>query len=231
MAREDAAAQTVNILIVAQAGRLSYEAVLFAASLKARGGTGFRLIVAEPAPGPLWPEDPGVRQPEVRALLEDLGAEIRRFESLHFGAVYPYGNKIEALAVLPEGEPFVFFDTDTLVLDRLDKVLSISTAPRPRCGAREPGLRSSFTGRDTGRSGNRSTTGSGSISTAASTWHSRMNTGSVISTSTQGSSSTGARAFSGSAFWNTRSRCGTTRRRNWWARASIPGSTRLCCRC
>lgn len=122
MTREGAAAQTVNILIVAQAGRLSYEAVLFAASLKARGGTGFRLVVAEPAPGPLWPEDPGIRQPEIRTLLEELGAQIRSFESRHFGAAYPYGNKIEALEVLPEGEPFVFFDTDTLVLDRLDRV-------------------------------------------------------------------------------------------------------------
>ncbi|MBY6121014.1 hypothetical protein KUV64_17930 [Mameliella alba] len=122
MTREGAAAQTVNILIVAQAGRLSYEAVLFAASLKARGGTGFRLVVAEPAPGALWPEHPGIRQPEIRTLLEDLGAQIRSFESRHFGAAYPYGNKIEALEVLPEGEPFVFFDTDTLVLDRLDRV-------------------------------------------------------------------------------------------------------------
>ncbi|MDD9729247.1 hypothetical protein PVW46_04945 [Mameliella sp. AT18] len=122
MTREGAAAQTVNILIVAQAGRLSYEAVLFAASFKARGGTGFRLVVAEPAPGPLWPEDPGIRQPEIRSLLEELGAQMRSFESRHFGAAYPYGNKIEALEVLPEGEPFVFFDTDTLVLDRLDRV-------------------------------------------------------------------------------------------------------------
>jgi hypothetical protein len=122
MTREGAAAQTVNILIVAQAGRLSYEAALFAASLKARGGTGFRLVVAEPAPGPLWPEDPRIRQPEIRSLLEELGAQIRSFESRHFGAAYPYGNKIEALEVLPEGEPFVFFDSDTLVLDRLDRV-------------------------------------------------------------------------------------------------------------
>ncbi|WP_420325756.1 hypothetical protein [Mameliella sp.] len=122
MTREGAAPQTVNVLIVAQAGRLSYEAALFAASLTARGGPGFRLIVAEPAPGPLWPGDPGIHQPEIRALLEDLGAEIRRFDSRHFGAAYPHGNKIEALEVLPEGTPFVFFDTDTLILDRLDHV-------------------------------------------------------------------------------------------------------------
>jgi hypothetical protein len=122
MARDGGTAQTVNILIVAQAGRLSYEAVLFAASLQARGGEGFRLIVAEPAAGPLWPQDPGIRDPDLRALLLELGAEIRQFDSVHFGAAYPYGNKIEGLSVLPEGEPFVFFDSDTLVLDRLDRV-------------------------------------------------------------------------------------------------------------
>jgi hypothetical protein len=122
MTREGSAAQTVNLVIVAQSGRLSYEALLFAASLQARGGTGFRLIVAEPAPGPLWPQDPGICDPEVRALLTDLGATLVRFESRHFGAAYPYGNKIEALSALPEGEPFVFFDTDTLILDRLDRV-------------------------------------------------------------------------------------------------------------
>lgn len=122
MAREGDAAQTINILIVAQAGRLSFEAVLFAASLQAQGETRFRLIVAEPQPGPLWPDNPRIRQPEVRALLEELGAEIRPFESRHFGDAYPYGNKIEALSVLPEGEPFVFFDTDTLILDALSRV-------------------------------------------------------------------------------------------------------------
>ena len=36
-------------------------------------------------------------------------------QSRHFGAQYAYGNKIEALLSLPEGEPFVFFDTDTLI--------------------------------------------------------------------------------------------------------------------
>ncbi|ASP22652.1 hypothetical protein ANTHELSMS3_04043 [Antarctobacter heliothermus] len=122
MTREGSTAQTVNILIVAQAGRLSYEAVLFAASLQAQGEDRFRLIVAEPVPGPLWESDPRIRQPEVRALLKDLGAEIRPFEAQYFGGSYPYGNKIEALRVLPEGEPFVFFDTDTLILDRLSRV-------------------------------------------------------------------------------------------------------------
>ncbi|MBS8225050.1 hypothetical protein [Vannielia litorea] len=110
-----------NIVIVGHAGRLQYEAVLFAASLR-HFDSGFsgRLFVAEPKPGELWSHDPRMDAPSVRRLLEgELGAEILPFESRHFGEAYPYGNKIEALRELPEGEPFIFFDTDTLVTGAL----------------------------------------------------------------------------------------------------------------
>lgn len=113
----------MNILIVGGAGRLTYEAVLFAASLRhADPAFDGRLIVADPAPGPLWPKPPGIADAGARALLEELGAEIRSFEAVHFGASYPNGNKVEALSVLPEGEPFVFFDTDTIVTGALSAV-------------------------------------------------------------------------------------------------------------
>ncbi len=113
-----------NVLAVVQGGRLEFEAVLFAASFRAAnpGFTG-RLFLAEPQPGPLWHEDPRITQPEARALLEDeFGVEILPFESTTFGSDYPIGNKIEALAALPERQPFVFFDTDTLFLDALARV-------------------------------------------------------------------------------------------------------------
>ena len=112
-----------NILIVAQAGRLQYEAILFAASLRANSPDfEGQLVVAEPQPGPLWPSNPTIKD-DVRELLEgELGATVVPFESRHFGASYPYGNKIEALQCLPEKEPFVFFDTDTLILDDITKV-------------------------------------------------------------------------------------------------------------
>ena len=108
-------ADRLNILIVGQAGRLQYEALLFAASLRlCDPGFSGRLIVAEPAPGGAWPGDPRIADAP-RAALADLGAEIVPFPAVHFGADYPQGNKIEALTVLPAGEPFVFFDSDTVV--------------------------------------------------------------------------------------------------------------------
>ncbi|WP_415921007.1 hypothetical protein [Tateyamaria sp. SN6-1] len=122
--KKSATAAPFNIAIVGQKGRLSYEAILFAASLRAKSpGFKGRLLVAEPQPGDNWEGDPRIHQEDVRQTLADLGAEIVPFETPHFGAQYPYGNKIEMLAALPKGEPFVFFDTDTLILD------DISTLP------------------------------------------------------------------------------------------------------
>ena len=112
-----------NVVIVGQNGRLQYEAALFAASFRA-ANPAFkgRLIVAEPQLGPKWSGNPKMGDGEVRALLDRLKAEILPFESTHFGDSYPYGNKIEMLQALPKGEPFVFFDTDTLVLDDIAQV-------------------------------------------------------------------------------------------------------------
>ena len=111
-----------NVLFIAQAGRLAHEAVILAASFRAANPDfAGRLIAAEPQPGPLWPGDPRLPAP-VRALLEGFGAEILPFDNQAFGHRYPQGNKIEALAVLPEGAPFVFFDSDTLFTGALSQV-------------------------------------------------------------------------------------------------------------
>lgn len=112
-----------NIVIVAQGGRLKFEALLFAASLARHApALSGRLYIAEPLPGGRWPDDPRIQDPAARELLEGLGAKFVGFESRHFGPSYPYGNKIEALSALPAGEPFVFFDTDTLICGPLDQV-------------------------------------------------------------------------------------------------------------
>lgn len=112
-----------NILIVAQQGRLAAEAVLFAASLR-RNAPDWqgRLIVAEPREEQAWRNTPTRLDDRSRALLLGYGAEVLPFTAQHFGRDYPYGNKIEALALLPPKQPFVFFDTDTLITGRLDHV-------------------------------------------------------------------------------------------------------------
>lgn len=109
-----------NVFFVVQAGRLEYEALIFVASFRAanpefRG----RLIAAEPS-GVNWSTPVAISDP-VRRFLLDHGVEIVPFDNRHFGESYPHGNKIEAMAALPEG-PFVFFDTDTLFLGPLSTV-------------------------------------------------------------------------------------------------------------
>lgn len=112
-----------NVVVVGQNDRLQYEAALFAASFRAATPEfPGRLFIAEPQPGPLWPGDPRIGDAGVKELLDRLKAEILPFESRHFGKDYPYGNKIEMLSALPKGEPFVFFDSDTLILDDLTRV-------------------------------------------------------------------------------------------------------------
>lgn len=117
------AVKSFNVALVGQAGRLSYEALLFVASLRTKSPEfKGRVLIAEPQPGPLWPKDPRIDAADVRDALTDLGAEIVPFESEHFGHSYPPGNKIEMLSALPRGEPFVFFDSDTLITGELADV-------------------------------------------------------------------------------------------------------------
>lgn len=122
MAETPATTQAFNILAVVQSGRLQYEALLLAASLRASNPAfAGKLYLAEPQPGPLWPRDPRVTDPRVRAMLESLGAVFLPFETKVFGHSYPHGNKIESLAALPDA-PFLFLDTDTLITGPLDSV-------------------------------------------------------------------------------------------------------------
>ncbi|MCK0119328.1 hypothetical protein MWU61_02160 [Loktanella sp. F6476L] len=122
MAQSQASGQPFNVMIVGQSGRLEYEALLFVASLRAMTPDfAGKMIVVEPQPGGKWDHDPRISD-DVRARLIELGAEVRPFESHHFGQSYPYGNKIEGLQAMPAGEPFVFFDTDTLVTGDLMQI-------------------------------------------------------------------------------------------------------------
>lgn len=118
-----------NILAVVQGGRLQYEAILLAASLRLTNpGFAGTLYLAEPQPGPRWKDDPRVTDPTLRDLLTSLGAVFLPFESRVFGASYPEGNKIEALAALPD-QPFLFLDTDTLITGDLPSIPFDFTKP------------------------------------------------------------------------------------------------------
>ena len=121
--------QPFNIIIVGQAGRLQYEALVFVASLRAHApGFAGRMIVAEPQPGPLWQDDPRMT-PEITAALVEMGAEVIPFTARHFGQSYPHGNKIEGLQTLPADEAFVFFDSDTLITGDISMVPFDFTRP------------------------------------------------------------------------------------------------------
>ena len=112
-----------SLLIVAQAGRLEFESLIFAASLHQNSPEWLgQLVIAEPAPEGAWSGHETRIAPQTREVLEWLGVQIRPFSATRFGAGYPHGNKIEALSVLPEDRPFVFFDTDTLILSPLDQL-------------------------------------------------------------------------------------------------------------
>lgn len=127
-ASEPKAQPAFTLMAIGQAGRLQYEAILLAGSLRLTNpGFAGRLVICEPQPGPLWTGDPRMSA-GARAVLENLGAAILPFESQVFGQAYPYGNKIEALAALPEA-PFLFLDTDTLITGDLATLALDFTRP------------------------------------------------------------------------------------------------------
>jgi len=118
-----------DIVAVGQGGRLQYECVLLAASLKANA-PGFRgtFYVAEPQPGPLWDKDPRMSG-DIKSALVEMGAVILPFENLAFGQSYPHGNKIEALCAMPAGRNFLFLDSDTLILGDIGTLSTDFTRP------------------------------------------------------------------------------------------------------
>ena len=118
-----------NVLAIVQDGRLAYEALLLLASLKANTpGFQGKMFLAEPQPGKRWNRDPRLKSDGIREMLESLGATFLPFENKVFGQSYPHGNKIEALAALPD-QPFLFLDTDTLILGDLGRVPFDFTRP------------------------------------------------------------------------------------------------------
>ena len=120
--------QVFNIMAIGQKGRLQYEAILLAASLRLTNPDfPGKLFIAEPQPGPKWRGNPQM-DGAARDLLAELGAEVIPFENKVFGVEYPYGNKIEALTALHDA-PFLFLDTDTLITGDLGTIRFDFTRP------------------------------------------------------------------------------------------------------
>ena len=118
-----------DIVIVGQTGRLQYECLLLAASLRANAPTfSGTLYVAEPQAGPLWDKDPSMAG-DIKGALEELGVVILPFENEAFGQSYPHGNKIEALCAMPAGRSFLFLDSDTLILGDIGQLATDFTRP------------------------------------------------------------------------------------------------------
>ena len=94
--------------------------ILFLASLRANSPKfEGRVFIAEPRPNQAWTMNPMIRSQHTRDLIAELGAEFIAFDNKIFGESYPYGNKIECLTAIPNDKPFLFFDSDTLILDEL----------------------------------------------------------------------------------------------------------------
>lgn len=121
--------QAFNLMAIVQDGRLAYEALLLMASFKA-ANPDFpgKVFLAEPQPGKRWHRDPRLKSEAIRDMLQSLGASFLPFENKVFGHNYPHGNKIEALAALPDA-PFLFLDTDTLILGDLQTIPFDFTRP------------------------------------------------------------------------------------------------------
>ena len=63
-----------------------------------------------------------IRSQHARDLIAELGAEFIAFNNKIFGESYPSGNKTECLTAIPNDNTFLFFDSDTLILDELCNV-------------------------------------------------------------------------------------------------------------
>lgn len=113
----------INVCIVAQNGRLKYEAALFALSFAAtQKPNGARLHICMPQQSELWNKDISIDDDLWLRMMEQYGVTLHHFDNSFFGEAYPHSNKAYAIGCLPEREPFVFFDTDVIILDDLQTV-------------------------------------------------------------------------------------------------------------
>jgi hypothetical protein len=105
-----------NIVIVAQAGRIGYQAVLCAASIRAfHSASDVRVAIAVPKNSARWDQDPALTDAGAIEAFRRYDCEMVSFENADFGSAYPHSNKFYAIASLPPDEPFLFLDSDSVL--------------------------------------------------------------------------------------------------------------------
>lgn len=113
----------MQIVFVIQAGELELKALLLGWSLRNKLGSHVRLVAACPQ-YENWGDLPG----STLALLAKLRIELQFFTP-SFAPEYPIGNKIDALALLDDGCPALFLDSDMLCLESFssDAIFSVGS--------------------------------------------------------------------------------------------------------
>lgn len=116
-----------NIALVAQRGRIAYQALLCAASIREHHGAGqIRIHICVPNNSRRWKTDPSLNDIELIEAFRHYGCEIAPFDNKHFGSAYPHSNKFYAISSLPPEEPFMFLDSDTILTDALREDVDFS---------------------------------------------------------------------------------------------------------
>jgi hypothetical protein len=106
----------LNIVVVAQAGRIGYQALLCAASIRAfHAADQTRILVCMPQNSPRWEKDPAIRDAELLRGFRRYDCELAEFDNSDFGSSYPHANKFYSIARVPTGEPFLFLDSDSVL--------------------------------------------------------------------------------------------------------------------
>jgi hypothetical protein len=107
----------LNVALVAQLGRIGYQALLCAASIRAFHAAGdVHISICVPNRSPLWQSDPTVGDADLTHAFKRYDCEIVPFDNVDFGSIYPHSNKFYSILSLPPTEPFLFLDSDTILM-------------------------------------------------------------------------------------------------------------------
>lgn len=110
----------MNVTFVAQGGRIGYQALLCAASIRNfHPASDVRIFVCIPKNTKKWKTDPSVTDSDVLAGFDRYGCNVVTIDNTQWGSKYPHANKFYSILALPPDEPFVFLDSDTVLVSEL----------------------------------------------------------------------------------------------------------------